>query len=66
VTVLARVQRVASGGRQWTVSNDVLVLAPSAGWSGLLPSQRLVAEGRLAPRLRVGLISGLLSVHGPP
>jgi len=66
VTVLARVERVASGGRQWTVSNDVLVLAPSSGWSGLLPSQRLVAEGRLAPRLRAGLVSGVLSVHGPP
>jgi competence protein ComEC len=66
VSVPARAQRVGSGGRQWTVSTDVLVLAPSSGWSGLLPSQHVVAEGRLAPRLRAGLGSGILSVQGPP
>src|SRR5215468_8568443 len=66
VMVLARARRARSGGREWTVSNDLLVLAPSAGWSGLLPSQHLVAEGRLAPRLRPGLASGVLSVRGPP
>src|SRR6266550_1134500 len=41
VLLLARAQRVRSGGREWTVADEVLVLAPSAGWSGLLPSQRV-------------------------
>jgi competence protein ComEC len=66
VSMLARVRRVGTGGREWMVSTDVVVLAPASGWSGLLPSQPVSAKGRLGPRLRAGLTSGVLSVAGTP
>ncbi len=66
VIVLARVERVRSGVREWTVRNDVLVLAPATGWAGLLPSQHVVAEGRLTPRLRPGLTAAVLTAVRPP
>ncbi|HVQ91148.1 MAG TPA: DNA internalization-related competence protein ComEC/Rec2 [Mycobacteriales bacterium] len=66
VAVPARVERVAAGAAAWRGSARVLVLAPSTGWQGLLPSQHLRADGRLTPPRRGDLTAAVLTIRGPP
>ncbi|MFI1197745.1 ComEC/Rec2 family competence protein [Micromonospora sp. NPDC020750] len=44
----------------------VLVLATDQGWRGLLPGQRLTAEGRLGAPRGGDLTAAVLTVPGPP
>ena len=66
VVVAARARQVTTGGRSWSLSDRVLVLAPAAKWSGLLPSQRVIADGRLMPPSRRDLTVAVLSVRSAP
>lgn len=66
MAVPARVERVSAAGRAWAGPARVLVLAPAAGWQGLLPSQHLRVDGRLAPALPGDLTAAVVSVRGPP
>ncbi|HST67314.1 MAG TPA: ComEC/Rec2 family competence protein [Mycobacteriales bacterium] len=66
VLVGAQVREVTAAGRRWSVSGRVLVLAPADGWSGLLPSQLVRAEGRLGPPTRDDLTVAVLSARSAP
>jgi competence protein ComEC len=66
VLVEAKVREVTAAGRRWSLSGRVLVLAPADGWSGLLPSQRVRVDGRLAPPSRADLTLAVLTVRSAP
>jgi competence protein ComEC len=66
VAVAARARRVTAAGRTWSLSDRVLVLAPAEGWSDLLPSQRVRADGRLMPPARRDLTAAVVSVRSRP
>jgi competence protein ComEC len=66
VAVAARARVVTAAGRAWSLSDRVLVLAPAKGWSGLLPSQRVRADGRLMPPSRRDLTAAVLAVRSAP
>ncbi|HEV7654018.1 MAG TPA: ComEC/Rec2 family competence protein [Mycobacteriales bacterium] len=66
VIVGAKLRKVTTGGRTWDLSGRLLVLAPAKGWSGLLPSQRVRVDGRLAPPDRGDLTLAVLSVRAAP
>jgi competence protein ComEC len=66
VALAADVKGVTAAGRDWSLSGRVLVLAPAEGWRGLLPGQRLRADGRLAPPLRRDLTVAVLSAGAAP
>ncbi len=66
VALATRVSAVRAGERSWRLSGRVLVLAPAAGWSRLLPSQHLTVEGRLLPPLAGDLTVATVSARGPP
>lgn len=66
--VVVRAELVAGtfGDGQWRGAGRVLLLAPAAGWSGLLPGQQVRAEGLLAPAQRADLTVAVLRVRGAP
>jgi competence protein ComEC len=66
IAVAARARQVTATGRTWSLSDRVLVLAPAQGWSRLLPSQRVRADGRLMPPSRRDLTVAVLSVRSGP
>lgn len=66
VVVSARARQVIAGGRTWSLSDRVLVLAPADGWSGLLPSQRVRVDGRVLPPTRRDLTVAVLAVRSAP
>lgn len=66
VSIPVRARSVTASGRTWSLGGRLLVLAPADGWRDLLPSQRLRADGRLAPPLRDDLTLAVLSVRGAP
>lgn len=66
VLVETRVERVTAVGRTWSLSGALLVIAPADGWSGLLPSQRVRAAGRLGPPSRDDLTLAVLSARAGP
>ena len=66
MVVAARARQVTTAGRTWSLSDRVLVLAPAEGWSGLLPSQRVMVDGRLLPPTRRDLTVAVLSVRSAP
>ncbi len=66
VALSARVTEVRAGERRWRLSGQVLVLAPSAGWSALLPSQHVTVEGRVLPPLAGDLTVAAVAARGPP
>jgi len=66
VLVEARAERVTAAGRTWSLSGTVLVIAPADGWAGLLPSQRVRAQGRLGPPSRDDLTLAVLSAWSAP
>ncbi|MFY1617202.1 ComEC/Rec2 family competence protein [Micromonospora sp. WMMD736] len=53
-------------GQPLRVSVRVLVLATDPGWRGLLPGQRLTAEGRLGVPRGGDLTAAVLAATGPP
>ncbi|MFI5484961.1 ComEC/Rec2 family competence protein [Micromonospora echinaurantiaca] len=53
-------------GRRVAAPVRVLVLATDPGWRGLLPGQRLTAEGRLAAPRGGDLTAAVLRATGPP
>ncbi|WFE94307.1 ComEC/Rec2 family competence protein [Micromonospora sp. WMMD987] len=53
-------------GHRLRVSARLLVLATDPAWRGLLPGQRLTAQGRLASPRGGDLTAGVLTVTGPP
>ncbi|WP_326564719.1 ComEC/Rec2 family competence protein [Micromonospora peucetia] len=53
-------------GRRVAAPARVLVLANDPGWRGLLPGQRLTAEGRLSAPRGGDLTAAVLSAAGPP
>lgn len=64
--VPARLVRLDNGGATLTERQPVLVLADSAGWAGLLPSQQVRARGRLNRPRGGDLTAAVLSARGPP
>ena len=66
VVVAARARLVSAGGRTWSLSDRVLVLAPADGWSGLLPSQRVRVGGRVLPPTHRDLTVAVLAVRSTP
>ena len=66
VTIAADLVEAAAGAGRWTTGGRVLLIAPSDGWSGLLPGQSARAEGLLAPPTRSDLTVAVLRVRGAP
>lgn len=62
----ARLVEITAVGRATRLRAPVLVLAPLQSWSRLLPSQHLVAAGRLSAPRAGDLISAVLLARGPP
>jgi competence protein ComEC len=52
-------------GRRWATHVSVIAFVPQAGWAGLLPGQRVQADGRLGPSTDP-LVAALLSVTRAP
>jgi competence protein ComEC len=66
VVVRVRVERITSGGRTHRLRAPVVVLSGDQSWLGLLPSQRVLVEGRLRPAERGDDVTAVLSGRGPP
>jgi competence protein ComEC len=66
VLVPATLRATETGGRRWTGGGRVLLIAPAAGWSALLPGQEVGADGLLAPATRADLTVAVLRVRGAP
>lgn len=66
VAVPARVREMTADRGRWRLSGAVVVLAPAAMWSGLLPSQAVTLDGRLLPPLGGDLTVATVSARGPP
>ncbi|MHA6781229.1 ComEC/Rec2 family competence protein [Pseudonocardia saturnea] len=66
VLVPAVLEHAESGDGSWDVGGRVLLIAPAAEWSALLPGQVLTAQGLLAPAARSDLTVAVLRVRGPP
>jgi competence protein ComEC len=66
VAVPASLRAAEIAGRRWVGSGRVLLIAPPAGWSAVLPGQPVVADGLLAPATRSDLTVGVLRVRGEP
>lgn len=66
IAVAADAEQVVSADGIWSASGRVLVLAPADGWQGLLPGQRVRAQGRLAEPLRRDLTVAVLSARAAP
>ena len=65
VTVDTTAQRITWRGRRLTAGGHVLVIAQSAGWSDLLPGQRIRIDGQLQPSLDDPTGASLFAVHRP-
>ena len=66
VLVPATLRAAAVGAGRWTGGGRVLLVAPEAGWSALLPGQEVRADGVLAPAARADLTVAVLRVRGAP
>jgi competence protein ComEC len=66
VLVEATLRWAEVGADRWTVGGRVLLIAPAAGWAGLLPGQEVRAAGSLAPADAGELVAAVLRVRGPP
>jgi competence protein ComEC len=65
VLISASVKLVDVGGRRWKLSQPVLVIAPAASWSRLLPSTRVAAS--VSVRLPQGVdVAALVITHSNP
>lgn len=66
VVAPARVVSLQWHGSRTQLRTPVTVLATGHGWTGLLPSQRVAANGRLAPPRGRTLVAAALLARGPP
>ncbi|MCU1593089.1 MAG: putative Competence protein, partial [Frankiales bacterium] len=66
VVAKVRVDSLEVAGRTFHLRSPVLVLSSDSHWLGLLPSQRVSAEGRLQPSGPGDDVAALLSARGPP
>ncbi|HWM60279.1 MAG TPA: ComEC/Rec2 family competence protein [Pseudonocardia sp.] len=66
VLVAAELRQVQVDDGNWATGGRMLLIAPAAGWSELLPGQVATAEGLLAPAGRRDLTVAVLRVRGPP
>ena len=66
MVVQASAVGVRIGGVHRSVDGDVVVLGLSFQWKGLLPGQRVLADGRLGPSLDAGSTAVVLSTTVPP
>jgi competence protein ComEC len=66
VVVRSELASARIGDRQWVGGGRLVLLAPAEGWTGLLPGQRVRAEGLLAPAGRADLTVAVLRVRGAP
>ncbi|MCW2778879.1 MAG: ComEC/Rec2-related protein, partial [Frankiales bacterium] len=66
VVARLRVDRLTSAGRSYHLRAPVLVLATERSWLGLLPGQRLHAEGRLRAPEPGDDVAAVLSGRGAP
>ncbi|MFN2497161.1 MAG: ComEC/Rec2 family competence protein, partial [Pseudonocardiaceae bacterium] len=66
VVVHVGLEAAELAGQQWRTGGRVVLLAPAAGWTGLLPGQRVRASGLLAVPERSDLTVAVLRVRGEP
>ena len=66
VVARVRVERVTAAGRTHRLRSPVVVLTSETSWLHLLPSQRVVVEGRLRPAERGDDVTAVLTGRGPP
>jgi competence protein ComEC len=66
VSVETDVRSLSFAGQRWTVSGMVLVLAPAAAWSEVLPGQRVQLDGTLQPSLDPGSTGATMFADRPP
>jgi competence protein ComEC len=66
VVVRAELAAAQAAGARWRGDGRVVLLAPAAGWAGLLPGQRATASGTLGPSTRGDLTVAVLRTRGPP
>ncbi|TDP96307.1 DNA internalization-related competence protein ComEC/Rec2 [Labedaea rhizosphaerae] len=64
--ITAEVIDARADGQVINSHGSVLLLAPVAGWSSLLPGQQVTAHGTLAPARSGDLTVAVLKVRGPP
>ncbi|HEY0485061.1 MAG TPA: ComEC/Rec2 family competence protein [Mycobacteriales bacterium] len=64
--VPVRVTALTRAGETTAVGGRLLVLTTDPAWRSLLPGQRVLADGRLAPARGGDLTAGVLDVRGPP
>ncbi|MGH4022499.1 MAG: competence protein ComEC, partial [Pseudonocardiaceae bacterium] len=65
VVVRGELAGLQTRGSRWSGGGRVVLVAPAQGWLGLLPGQRVRAEGLLAPASRADLTVALVRVRGP-
>ncbi len=66
VAVDARVTSLRVGARMIRASGNVVILAPAAPWSEILPGQRVRVDAALQPPLGGGLLTATLSAQSGP
>jgi competence protein ComEC len=66
VVARLRVERLSVAGHVYRVRQPVLVLSSDESWLGLLPSQRVRAEGRVKDPGRGSDVAAVLSARGAP
>lgn len=66
LVVRARLEGAGLGDREWRLGGRIVLLTPVPEWSGLLPGQRLTADGVVAPAKDDALTVAVLRVRGPP
>ncbi|QRP48344.1 ComEC/Rec2 family competence protein [Amycolatopsis sp. FDAARGOS 1241] len=66
VAIDTRVEAATVDGRPLDSAGRVLLLAPVAGWGGLLPGQEVTALARLAPTRGGELTAAVAYLRGPP
>ncbi len=66
VIIASRLESVDARGHRWNTRVPVVVLASAEEWAGLLPSQHVRADVRLAPSRPGDSSAALLLARGPP
>jgi competence protein ComEC len=66
IVVSAGLESADLAGHQWRTGGRVMLLAPAAGWAGVLPGQRVRVSGLLAAPDRSDLTVAVLRVRGEP
>lgn len=66
VMIRAEVREAAVQGSPLATTARVMVIAPAASWSAMLPGQEVTASGRLLPARPGEFLSAVLQVREPP